>query len=217
MKAFIDDHRAVYGVAPICKVLPIAPSKYRLHAARQAKPSMQSARARRDQALMPDVERVWQENFRVYGVRKVWRQLQREEVAERLMRRLGLRGAIRGKGAKTTIRAPNAVSPLDHVRRQFRADRPNALWVSDFTFVSTWQGLRLRGLRHRRVCPPHRRLEGLVVGADRLRARCAGGGAACPQALRHGSPDSSQRPWVAVRADLIHRAPGRCGVGAFRR
>ena len=146
MKAFIDDHRAVYGVEPICKVLPIAPSTYYAHAARQRHPDRQSPRSQRDAQLIPEIQRVWNENFQVYGVRKVWRQLRRErfEVArctvQRLMRQLGLRGVIRGKSVRTTIPDRNVPCPLDHVRRQFRANRPNALWVSDFTFVSTWQG-----------------------------------------------------------------------------
>src|SRR5690606_5810049 len=95
---------------------------------------------------LPEIERVWNENFRVYGVRKVWRQLRREGFAvarctvERLMKRLGLRGVVRGKSVRTTISDANAPCPFDHVRRQFKADRPNALWVSDFTYVSTWQG-----------------------------------------------------------------------------
>src|SRR5690606_32747882 len=109
MKAFIDDHRADYGVEPICKVLPIAPSTYYAHAARKADPALRSRRAKRDDALMPEIRRVWDENFAVYGVRKVWRQMRRErfEVARctvaRLMKRLGLRGVIRGKPARTTI------------------------------------------------------------------------------------------------------------------
>jgi len=146
MKAFIDEHREVYGVEPICKVLPIAPSTYYAHAARQVDPDRRSARARRDEALLPEVERVWNENFQVYGVRKVWRQLRRENFAvarctvQRLMKRLGLRGVIRGKPVRTTVSDANAQCPLDHVRRHFKAERPNALWVSDFTFVSTWQG-----------------------------------------------------------------------------
>jgi transposase InsO family protein len=146
MKAFIDDHRAVYGVEPICKVLPIAPSTYFAHTARQRDPDQRPARTKRDDALLPEIQRVWNENFQVYGVRKVWRQLRRERfdvarcTVQRLMKRLGLRGVIRGKGVRTTISDANALCPRDHVRRQFRADRPNALWVSDFTFVSTWQG-----------------------------------------------------------------------------
>lgn len=146
MKAFIDAHRDVYGVEPICRVLPIAPSTYYAHAARKADPELRSQRAKTDEVLLPEVERVWKENFEVYGVRKVWRQLRRErfEVArctvQRLMKRLGLKGVIRGKAVRTTISDPKAPCPLDHVQRQFRADRPNALWVSDFTYVSTWQG-----------------------------------------------------------------------------
>ena len=146
MKAFIDAHREVHGVESICKVLPIAPSTYYAHRARQSDPQRRSTRARRDEALRPEIERIWNENFQVYGVRKLWRQLRREgfEVArctaQRLMKHLGLRGAIRGKAVRTTVSDANAPCPLDHVRRHFRADRPNALWVSDFTYVSTWQG-----------------------------------------------------------------------------
>jgi len=146
MKAFIDEHRADYGVEPICRVLPIAPSTYYAHAARKADPALRSRRARADEVLMPEIRRVWDENFAVYGVRKVWRQMRREhfEVARctvaRLMKRLGLRGVIRGKPVRTTIGAPALACPLDRVQRQFTTDRPNALWVSDFTYVSTWQG-----------------------------------------------------------------------------
>jgi putative transposase len=146
MRAFIDDHRGVYGVEPICKVLPIAPSTYYLHAARRADPAKAPARVQRDERLCTDIQRVWDENRRVYGVRKVWRQLRRESVdvarctVARLMGRLGLRGVIRGKGVKTTVSDTAAACPLDRVNRQFRAARPNALWVADFTYVSTWQG-----------------------------------------------------------------------------
>jgi putative transposase len=146
MIAFIDDHREVHGVEPICKVLPIAPSTYHAHAARRADPSRLSARARRDMALKPEIARVFAENFEVYGVRKVWRQLQRESFAvarctvERLMRGMALQGVIRGKPVRTTISDKAALCPLDHVNRQFHAPRPNALWVSDFTYVSTWTG-----------------------------------------------------------------------------
>jgi transposase InsO family protein len=146
MIAFIDDHREVHGVEPICKVLPIAPSTYHAHAARRADPEKLSARAKRDMVLKPEIARVFAENFEVYGVRKVWRQLQRESFAvarctvERLMRGMGLQGVIRGKPVRTTISDKAAPCPLDHVNRQFRAPRPNALWVSDFTYVSTWTG-----------------------------------------------------------------------------
>lgn len=146
MKAFIDEHRAVYGVEPICRVLPIAPSTYYAHALCLTSPERRSPRARHDALLSGHIQRVWEENFQVYGVRKVWRQLLREGVVvarctvERLMRQLGLQGVVRGKPAKTTISDKARPCPQDKVNRQFRAERPNALWVSDFTYVSTWQG-----------------------------------------------------------------------------
>ena len=146
MIGFIDDHREVYGVEPICNVLPIAPSTYRVQAARRRDPAKLPARAQRDAALMPEIARVFEENFRVYGVRKVWRQLKREGhdlarcTVARLMRSMGLQGVIRGKPIRTTISDKAAPCPLDHVNRQFKAPRPNALWVSDFTYVATWSG-----------------------------------------------------------------------------
>jgi len=146
MIAFIDAHRAVYGVEPICRVLPIAPSTYCAHAARRADQSKLPARARSDARLQVEIRRVFEENFRVYGVRKVWRQLGREGIAvarctvARLMRTMGLQGAVRGKPVRTTISDKAAPCPLDRVNRQFRALRPNALWVSDFTYVATWAG-----------------------------------------------------------------------------
>ena len=143
---FIDAHRAEYGVEPICRVLPIAPSTYRAHAARMADPSKLSGRATRDAGLRPEIQRVWDENFQVYGVRKVWRQLKREgiEVARctvaRLMSDMGLAGAVRGKPVKTTASNPAAPCPEDRVNREFHAPRPNALWLSDFSYVATWAG-----------------------------------------------------------------------------
>ncbi len=146
MIAFIDDHRAAYGVEPICRVLPIAPSTYRAHAARRADPGRLPARARSDAALAVEIRRVFDANFCVYGVRKVWRQLAREGIVAarctvaRLMRAMGLQGAVRGRKVRTTIPDPAVACPLDRVNRQFRAPRPNALWVSDFTYVATWSG-----------------------------------------------------------------------------
>jgi len=146
MKAFIDENKGTYGVEPICKVLPIAPSTYYEHAARQRDPTQAPPRVQRDSVLSEAVRRVWEENFRVYGVRKVWRQLKREGeqtarcTVARLMKAMGLKGAVRGKSIRTTISNKAAPCPLDLVNRQFHADRPNALWVSDFTYVSTWQG-----------------------------------------------------------------------------
>ena len=146
MIAFIDDHRGAYGVEPICKVLPIAPSTYHEHAARRADPSRLPPRAQRDAGLQVEIKRVFDENLGVYGVRKVWRQLRREGVAvarctvARLMRAMGLAGVIRGKPVRTTVSDKAAPCPLDHVNRQFRVPAPNTLWVSDFTYVSTWSG-----------------------------------------------------------------------------
>jgi putative transposase len=146
MIAFIDDHRDTHGVEPICRVLPIAPSTYHDHVASRADPSRLSARAKQDAVLRPEVARVFAENFAVYGARKVWHQLGREgfDVArctvERLMKDIGLQGVIRGKPVRTTISDKAAPCPLDHVNRQFHALRPNVLWVSDFTYVSTWTG-----------------------------------------------------------------------------
>jgi transposase InsO family protein len=127
-------------------VLQVAPSGYWQHAARQRNPALRSAREQRDEALVPQIERVWEANMRVYGADKVWRQLRREgsDVArctvERLMRQRGLRGAMRGKPVRTTIGDKAAPCPQDRVQRHFKAQRPNQLWVSDFTYVSTWQG-----------------------------------------------------------------------------
>ena len=146
MIAFIDDHRGAYGVEPICKELPIAPSTYHAHAARRADPSKAPPRVRRDAALRGEIRRVWEENFRVYGVRKVWRQLGREGISVarctvvRLMRQMGLQGIVRGKSVRTTISNKAAPCPLDRVNRDFKAPAPNRLWVSDFTYVASWAG-----------------------------------------------------------------------------
>src|SRR5690606_11763162 len=139
MVAFIDDHREAYGVEPICSVLPIAPSTYYACKAREKDPALCSARARRDEELSQEIQRVWDDNQKVYGVRKVWRQLAREgyDVARctvaRLMKEIGLRGAVRGRRTKTTIPDEAADRPQDLVERNFTADRPNQLWVSDLT------------------------------------------------------------------------------------
>ncbi|WP_119081680.1 IS3 family transposase [Altererythrobacter sp. B11] len=146
MIAFIDDYRDAYGVEPICRVLPIAPSTYHERIAQRQDPTRLSARAQRDVALKPEVARVFAENFAVYGVRKVWRQMMREGfpvarcTVARLMREMGLAGVIRGKPVRTTISDKAAPCPLDHVNRRFYAPAPNMLWVSDFTYVATWAG-----------------------------------------------------------------------------
>jgi len=146
MIGFIDDHREEHGVEPICRVLPIAPSTYYAHRAKRVDPSRLSARSRHDAKLRPEIRRVFEENFSVYGVRKLWRQLRREgfDVARctvaRLMREMGLHGAIRGKPVKTTVPDKAMPCPLDRVNRQFQTPAPDRLWVSDFTYVATWQG-----------------------------------------------------------------------------
>lgn len=146
MNAYIDQHRDAYGVEPICNVLQVAPSAYRRHAARQRNPALRCARDHRDDRLKPQIQRVWEANQQVYGAVKVWKQLQREGTpvarctVERLMKRLQIQGVRRGKVVRTTIPDQTALCPRDKVNRQFKADRPNQLWVSDFTYVSTWQG-----------------------------------------------------------------------------
>jgi transposase InsO family protein len=146
MVAYIDAHKDRFGVEPICRELPIAPSTYYEAKARAADPSRLPLRIQRDQMLCPHIERVWHENFCAYGVRKTWKQLKREAIpvarctVERLMRKLGLQGVTRGKGFKTTIPGPAAARPADLVERRFVAERPNQLWVADFTYVATWKG-----------------------------------------------------------------------------
>ena len=146
MVAFIDQHRDVHGVESICAVLPIAPSTYFLHKAQQTDPTQRSARAQRDDELRVEIRRVWDEQFQVYGPRKVWKQLGREGIVvarcrvERLMRALGLAGAVRGRAWVTTTQAGASERPTDLVDRDFTATRPNQLWVSDFTYVATWAG-----------------------------------------------------------------------------
>jgi transposase InsO family protein len=146
MIAFIDDHRARYGVEPICKVLPIAPSSYHARVAQRIDPGKASARSRRDTLLRTRIRQVFEANFAVYGVRKIWRQLGREGIAvarctvARLMRQMGLCGAVRGKETRTTVPDKATPCPADRVNRQFRSLRPNLLWVADFTYVATWQG-----------------------------------------------------------------------------
>ena len=147
MVAFIDAHRERDGVESICRQLPIAPSTYYEHKAREVAPERLPPRVQRDMALKPEIRRVWDENFQVYGAKKVWRQLNREQIpvarctVERLMGVQGLQGAVRGKAYKTTVPGDAAERPADLVQRQFQADRPNQLWVADFTYVATWAGV----------------------------------------------------------------------------
>ncbi len=147
MVTFIDENRAAFGVEPICEVLPIAPSTYYEQKAREADPERLPKRTKRDAMLREEIRRVWTENFCVYGAEKVWHQLEREGVGaarctvERLMREMGLQGAIRGRRfKKTTIADDSTARPADLVNREFVATRPNELWVADLTYVATWKG-----------------------------------------------------------------------------
>jgi len=147
MVQFIDDHRDVYGVELICAAVPIAPSTYFRRKAEQRDPTKRSARAQRDDVLQAIIRRIWNENQQVYGPRKVWKQMGREKLhaarcrVRRLMRAMGLRGAVRGPAWVTTTQSrTDAPAPADLVERNFTATRPNQLWVSDFTYVATWRG-----------------------------------------------------------------------------
>jgi putative transposase len=147
MVAFIDDHRKAYGVEPICRELPIAPSTYFKRKAEGRDPSRRSTRAQQDAVLRAIIQRIWNEHHQVYGPRKVWKQMGRENLraarcrVRRLMREMGLAGAVRGRAWTTTTQpGPEADRPHDLVDRNFTATRPNQLWVSDFTYVATWRG-----------------------------------------------------------------------------
>jgi putative transposase len=210
MIAFIDDHRAAYGVEPICRVLPIAPSTYHAHAAQRADPGKASARARRDAWLRIAIRRVFEANFGVYGVRKVWRQLSREGMSVarctvvRLMRQMALRGVVCGKETRTTVADKATPSPMDRVNRQFRAPRPNLLWLSDFTYVATWQGFvyvafvidafarRIVGWRVSRTAHAGFVLDALEQALHDRRP------------IQGGGPGPPQRSRRAVRLDPLH-------------
>ena len=148
MVAFIDAHREQFGVEPICRVLPIAPSTYFKHKAEEREPRRRSIRAQDDGRLRAIIQRIWNEHHQVYGPRKVWQQMGRENLraarcrVRRLMREMGLAGAVRGRAGITTTRpGPDADRRCDLIDRHFVATRPNQLWVSHFTYVATWRGL----------------------------------------------------------------------------
>ena len=146
MVTFVDSNKAEYGVEPICNEIRIAPSSYYEYKARERDPDRMPDRIKRDMRLELDIQRVWKDNFRVYGARKVWQQLLREGIGvarctvERLMKKLGMQGVRRGKECWTTISDDLLDRPTDKVNRQFTATRPNQLWVADITFVATWVG-----------------------------------------------------------------------------
>ena len=147
MTRYIDEYKARYGVEPICTVLQVAPSTY--YAAKKRPPSQ---RACQDASLKPELQRIHRNNFGVYGVRKMWRQLRREGIhvgrdrVARLMGDLGLAGVIRGKTKRTTIPGELAQRPGDLVDRHFTASAPNRLWVADLTYVATWSGFAYTAL-----------------------------------------------------------------------
>ncbi|HHU3376847.1 IS3 family transposase [Escherichia coli] len=146
MMPLLDKLREQYGVGPLCSELHIAPSTYYHCQQQRHHPDKRSARAQRDNWLKKEIQRVYDENHKVYGVRKVWRQLLREGIrvarctVARLMAVMGLAGVLRGKKVRTTV-SRKAVAAGDRVNRQFVAERPDQLWVADFTYVSTWQGV----------------------------------------------------------------------------
>lgn len=146
MVEFIDRNRAALGVESICRVLQFAPAAYYERKKQAAEPELRSPRRKTDEALRTAIRRVWDDNFQAYGARKVWRELVREGfvvarcTVERLMRSMGLQGVVRGKAKRTTISSDRDIRPLDLVHRRFVADRPNQLWVADFTYVATWKG-----------------------------------------------------------------------------
>ena len=243
MVRFIDDHRATYGVEPICSVLPIAPSTYFRQHAHQLDATHRSVRARRDGDLRVEIRRVWDAHFQVYGPRKVWRQLQREGVdvarctVVRLMREMGLAGAVRGRAWVTTTQSQPALDrPADLVDRTFTATRPNQLWVSDFTYVATWAGFVYVAFV---IDVFARRIVGWRVSSslrtdfvlDALeQAICARGGA-MPAGLVHHSDQGTQylamrytdrladagiAPSVGSRGDAYDNALAESVIGLFK-
>ena len=200
MTAFVDEHREFYGVEPICTMLPIAPSTYYEQKARQVDPSRQPKRAQRDALLCKEIDRVWHENRGVYGARKVWKQLGREDIpvarctVERLMRKLELQGVVRGRRPKTTIPNDAAARPADLVQRNFTATRPNQLWVAYLTTL-----------------PPGRASCTPPSSSMRTRARSSAGVYHVPFAARTGARRVGTGPvrlWCIARAG----APQRRGV-----
>jgi putative transposase len=243
MVRFIDDHRATYGVEPICSVLPIAPSTYFRQHAHQLDATQRSVRARRDGDLRVEIRRVWDAHLQVYGPRKVWRQLQREGVdvarctVVRLMREMGLAGAVRGRAWVTTTQSQPALDrPADLVDRTFTATRPNQLWVSDFTYVATWAGFVYVAFV---IDVFARRIVGWRVSSslrtdfvlDALeQAICARGGA-MPAGLVHHSDQGTQylsmrytdrladagiAPSVGSRGDAYDNALAESVIGLFK-
>ena len=220
MIQLIEDHRDDHGVEPICRVLPIAPATFYDNMAKRADPSRLSDRAKRDAELKLEIERGFEQNLKVYSVRKVWREMHREgfDIARctvaRLMKDIGNEGAIRGKRPRTTIPDKALPCPLDRVNRQFHASAPNVLWVSDFTYVATWQGFVYVAF----VIDVFARR---IVGwrASRIANAGFGTGHSSKQASTR-STSASLRSRIAISVDQIHRTTGRgedCTVSRQRR
>jgi putative transposase len=242
MVSFIDAHRDEYGVEPICALLPIAPSTYHRHRAVRADPTQRSARAQRDDVLRPDIQRVYDEHQQVYGPRTVWKPLRRERVrvarctVRRLMRAMGLAGAVRGRAWITTTQRGDAERPADLVNRQFVATRPNQLWVSDFTYVATWSGFvyvafvidvcarRIVGWR----VSPSMRTDFVLDALDQaIHARSGGGVTGLVHHSDRGSQYLSMRYWqrladagiapsVGSQGDAFDNALAESVIGLFK-
>ena len=243
MVRFIDDHRATYGVEPICAVLPIAPSTYFRCQTQQQDPSRRSARAKRDDEWRVQIQRVYDANYQVYGPRKVWRQLRRAGhivarcTVERLMREMGLAGAVRGRAWKITTQSQPALDrPADLVDRTFAATRPNQLWVADFTYVATWNGFVYVAFV---IDVFARRIVGWRVSSsmrtdfvlDALEQAIYARGGTMPAALVHHSDHGSQylsmrytdrladaaiAPSVGSRGDAYDNALAESVIGLFK-
>ena len=198
MVQFIDDHRAGLGVEPICAVLPIAPSTYHRHRHQRTDPTRRSARAQRDDHLRVEIQRGYDAHQQVYGPRKVWKQLRRDGVrvarctVARLMRAMGLAGAVRGRAWITTTRAGEGGRPVDLVDRQFVAPPSESALGLRLHVCRNLGRLRLRRVRHRRVCTTHCGLAGVGLHAHGPRARRVGAGDLRPPGHRPYRPRASQ-------------------------
>ena len=223
MIAFIDDHREAYGVEPICRVLPIAPSTYHAHVAQRIDAGKRSARARRDADLKVEIQRVFAENFGVYGARKVWRQLRARRLYGRPLHRRAADGGPWPAGrdpwqacADDDQRQGGALPARSRQPPVPCAEAEHALALR-LHLRGHLDRLRLCGLRHRRLCPPHRRLARQPNGSCELRAGCPGAGPARTKTHPSRWPCASFGQRVPIRQHSIHRTPRRGRHRAFRR
>ncbi len=240
MIGFIRDHRGQHGVEPVCRVLQIAPSTFYDHQVIARDPDQAPDRAKRDEELRPELLRVWQENRSVCGARKLWHAIKRERIeiarctVERLMRDIGIEGVRRGKKVRTTHGQPVEICPLDKVNRQFRASQPNQLWVSDFTFVSTWRGLvyvafvidtfanRIVGWKASTSQDTQFVLDALKQAiyarrpADNLIHHSHRGSQYVSTKYTEGLADAGLEPSVGSVGDSYHNAPAETMIGLFK-